>query len=71
MYSGSFGGPCGFGEKSCGVCANAGGCLAAMYEDLYSPASKEQILDRMRNGRYICDREIMEKRLKVLEAMKK
>ncbi len=50
---------CGTGDKVCGICGNAGGCLAAMHEDYYIPATKQQVEKRLQEGRYPVDREIM------------
>ena len=52
---------CGAFEKACGICGNAGGCLAAMYEDFYIPATREQVIKRLLNGEYPYDTKIMMK----------
>lgn len=53
-------GCCGAFDKSCGICGNGdGGCLASMAEDLFTPATKEQIIERLNNNRYTGDRNIM------------
>lgn len=47
-------GACGFGDKSCGICANAdSNCLCAMHEDFFIPATKEQVEQRIKENRYI------------------
>lgn len=52
---------CGFDDKPCCICGNAdGNCLAAIRDDFFFPATKEQVEKRLAEGRYACDREIME-----------
>ena len=36
----------------CCVCACGGGCLAGHGDDDFSPATNEQILERLKNGNY-------------------
>lgn len=56
---------CGSGDKTCGICFYAdGGCLASMRDDFFCPATKKQVEKRLAEGRYSCDREIMENYLK-------
>ncbi len=45
----------------CCICACGGGCLAGHGDDDFSPATNEQIIERLDNGRfpYGNDREIM------------
>ena len=50
---------CGFGDRTCGICANAGFCLCSMNEDEFIPASKEEVRKRIEDGRYLPDIEIM------------
>lgn len=58
---------CGTGYRTCGICANAGGCLAGMREDYFVPASKEKVKERIKNGSYNCDRKIMDEYLSFLD----
>ena len=44
----------------CCVCACGGGCLAGHGDDDFSPATNEQILERLKNGNYP-NRGILEK----------
>ena len=42
---------CGGRDKPCATCAlGGGGCLTAMYEDNYCPASISQVEKRLANG---------------------
>lgn len=53
---------CGGRDKPCATCAlGDGGCLTAMYEDNYCPASILQVEKRLANGEYSNDKEVMEK----------
>ena len=53
---------CGGRDKPCATCAfGGGGCLTAMYEDNYCPASILQVEKRLANGEYSNDKEVMEK----------
>lgn len=58
---------CGFGDKTCGICGNAGFCLASMNDDYFIPATKEQVEKRLAEGKYKCDKEIMEEYIKIKE----
>lgn len=56
---------CGSGNKACGICGNAdGNCLASMHDDFFFEATKEQVKKRLAEGRYACDKEIMENYVK-------
>lgn len=56
---------CVFGLRTCGVCGNSDGiCLASMNEDFFIPATREQVEKRLAEGRYACDKEIMEEYIK-------
>ena len=50
---------CGIGNRTCGICANAGGCLAGMLDDYFALASKKEVLRRLENNEYLPDKEIM------------
>ena len=50
---------CGFGDRTCGICASAGFCICSMNEDEFSPASKEEVRKRLEEGRYPSDIEVM------------
>jgi hypothetical protein len=53
---------CGGKYKPCATCAlGIGGCLTSMHEDNYCPASIEQVEERLKNGRFPNDKELMEK----------
>ena len=55
---------CGIKGKECGTCYCADGtCIAFMHEDLYMPATREQVQRRLDEGRYPFDREAMERYL--------
>ena len=59
---------CGTKGKECGICYCAdGNCIASMHEDLYMPATKEQVQKRLEDGRYPFDREAMESYLQKFE----
>ena len=56
---------CGSGNKACGICGNAdGNCLASLCDDFFFEATKEQVEKRLAEGRYVCDKELMEKYVK-------
>ena len=45
----------------CAICAlGGGGCLTAMYEDNYCPASRIQVEKRLKNGEYPRFKKLME-----------
>lgn len=44
---------------SCGTCSCAGGCLAGHGDDDYSPASKDQVIERLDKNLYQNDRREM------------
>ena len=48
----------------CCVCGCGGGCLAGHGDDYYCPASKEQVIGRLDDGRYPDFRDEMIKYLK-------
>ena len=50
---------CGIGDRTCGICANAGFCFCSMDEDEFSLASKEEVKKRLEDGRYPSDTEVM------------
>lgn len=53
---------CGGREKPCATCAlGGGGCLTAMYEDNYYPASITQVEKRLQSNEYPNDKELMQK----------
>lgn len=53
-------GMCGFDDKKCAICYCAdGGCIAAMNDDYFSPATHTQLISRIRNGKYKDDRDLM------------
>lgn len=52
---------CGTGNRTCGICANAGGCLASMKEDYFCLATKEEVKKRLEENKYRRDTEIMKK----------
>ena len=55
---------CGTKGKECGICYCADGhCIASSHEDLYMPATEEQVRKRLAEGRYPLDKEAMEKYL--------
>lgn len=59
---------CGTKGKECGICYCAdGNCIASMNEDLYMPATKEQVMKRIDEGRYPSDRKAMERYLQKFE----
>lgn len=58
---------CGFGDRTCGICANAGFCLCSMNEDEFSPASKEEVRRRLEEGRYPSDIEVMKSFLGIFD----
>lgn len=55
---------CGFGEKSCAICFYGdGGCVASLREDLYLPASMEDVVGRLDKGVFAKDRKTMKEYL--------
>jgi hypothetical protein len=36
----------------CAICGCGGGCLAGIGDDDYTPASKEQVIERLENNKY-------------------
>lgn len=56
---------CGTGNRVCGICANAGGCLASMHEDYFCLASKQEVQKRLEEGRYTRDTLIMKQYLEM------
>lgn len=44
---------------SCETCALSGGCLAGMNDDDYVPASFEDVLERLDNGKFPSKRQKM------------
>ena len=51
---------CGRGNKLCAICyCGDGGCLAAMREDYWMPATKQQLIERLNNNRYKQNRKEM------------
>lgn len=51
--------PCGFDGKECAICGCGGGCVASMRDDYYYPATKEQIIQRLDEGKYPDYRQLM------------
>ena len=49
--------------NECPICANGDACLAAMYDDDFILASKEQIIERLDNGKYERYRKLMKETL--------
>lgn len=43
---------CGITGKECAICYCSGGCIAAMLDDYWQKATKEQLIERIRNGEY-------------------
>ena len=63
---------CGDGEKSCAICFNADGrCIASMRDDFYSPATKEQVERRLKEGRYKDQTRLMERYLEIKDNIEK
>lgn len=60
---------CGSGNRVCGICALAGGCLASMHEDCFCLASKEVVKKRIEENKYIRDIEIMRKYIEMPDEM--
>ena len=56
---------CGTGNRVCGICANAGGCLASMSEDYFCLASKQEVQKRLEEDRYAMDTLIMKQYLEM------
>ena len=56
---------CGIGNRTCGICANANGCLASMNEDYFYLASKQEVRKRLEEGRYTDDTLIMKQYLEM------
>ena len=53
---------CGGRDKPCATCAlGIGGCLTSMHEDNYCPTSVEQVEERLKNGKFPDNKELMEK----------
>ena len=50
---------CGTDGKECAVCCYGDGCVATMLEDLYAPATQEQIIDRLNQREYPRFRQLM------------
>lgn len=51
---------CGYGNKLCATCYfGDGGCLAAMREDYWIPATKQQLIGRLDNNSYKRNRKEM------------
>lgn len=51
---------CGFEGKECAICWFGGrGCLAAMLDDDFIPASKEDIIERLKTNQFNQDRQLM------------
>lgn len=50
---------CGIGDKECAICGFGECCLAAMYEDDFELATKEQIICRLNNNKYPLYRQLM------------
>lgn len=51
---------CGYGNKLCATCYRGnGGCLAAMHEDYWIPATKQQLIERLDNNNYKNNRKEM------------
>ena len=45
--------PCGYDDYSCCLCASSGGgCLASMLDNYFTPATDEQLLERVKSGKY-------------------
>lgn len=45
--------PCGYGDYSCCICASSGGgCLASVDDNYFTPATDEQLLERVKSGKY-------------------
>lgn len=57
---------CGVGKRTCAICANGSGCLAAMQDDFFIPASAEQLEQRIQNGEHKKDIKLMVETLMVL-----
>lgn len=52
--------PCGFGDKECAICfCGSGHCIAAMLDDYWQPATKEQLISRLNNNEYSSYRQLM------------
>ena len=56
---------CGTGNRTCGICAHAGSCLASMHEDYFCLASKQEVQKRLEEGRYAMDTLIMKQYLEI------
>lgn len=50
---------CGFGDKECAICRHIGYCVAAMNDDYYYPATKEQVIERLDKGMFKSYRSLM------------
>lgn len=51
--------------SNCCICSAGGGCcLAGIGDDDYSPATKEQVIERLDNNKYYLDRDEMIQYLK-------
>lgn len=51
---------CGLDNKLCATCyCGGGGCLAAMREDYWMPATKQQLIERLDNNNYKNNRKEM------------
>lgn len=55
---------CGFEGKECAICGAGNGCVAAMNDDYFFPATKEDLVERLDTGKYPAYRDLMIKTLK-------
>ena len=45
--------------SNCCICSAGGGCLAGIGDNDYSPATKEQVIERLDNNKYYLHRDEM------------
>lgn len=55
---------CGFEGKECAICGVGNGCIAAMHDDYFYPATKEELIKRLDTGKFPAYRDLMIKTLK-------
>ena len=55
---------CGVKDKECATCYCGDGCLASMREDFWMKATKQQLIDRLDNGKYKNYTDLMKIKLK-------